>query len=67
MTDQKDNQGQPTEISDDDLDGAQGGATWQNGIGVAATPGFSFGTHNPFPSGTPTFDFEIPDGGDVEL
>ena len=25
MTDQKDNQAQPTEISDDDLDGAQGG------------------------------------------
>ena len=67
MTDQKDNQGQPTEISDDDLDGAQGAGTIGNGFGVAATPGFSFGTHNPFPAGTPTFDGTLPDSGDAEL
>ena len=66
MADQKENKAEPTEISDDDLDAAQGGATWQNGIGSAATPGFSFGSHNPFPAGTPTWDLSLPDD-DVEL
>ena len=35
MTDQKGNQAQPTEISDDDLDGAQGG-TIGNALSVQA-------------------------------
>ena len=67
MTDQKENQGQPTEISDDDLDGAQGAGTIWNGFGVAATAGFPQGATNIFPSGTPTFDGTLPDSGDAEL